>query len=192
MKQLLTRQQLSIIGGIASFCLVTSLIGIAVKTQAQEQVAPDPKPEQLDPEQEQATALEIVTKMTEAQRTYYQKNGKFQVIVPEMAKDLNLTLPTSFNYAVRTSYDGAYIYVQPAQTPIADQLKAYVGGAFIKSPQNQTENQNPEIITIICQTTKTGRRRPTDPQVARGKESNSTTGPSLSCGDSSVQVPDSK
>ena len=187
MKQLLTRQQFSIIGGLASFCLVTSLIGIAVKTQAQEQVAPEP--EQVDPKQEQATALEIVTKMTEAQRTYYQENGEFQVIVQEMAEELNLTLPTSFNYAVRTSYDGAYIYVQPAQTPIADQLKGYVGGAFIKSPQNQTENQNQEIITIICQTTKTGRRRPTDPQVARGK---ATTETSLSCGDSSVQVQDSK
>jgi hypothetical protein len=182
MTQPLTSKKLWITGGLASLLLGTSWVGVAVKTQAQDQA-------QDQVGQEQATALEIVTKMTEAQRTYYQKNGKFQVVVQEMAEDLNLTLPPSFNYAVRTSFDGAYIYVQPAQTPMADQLKAYVGGAFIKSPQN--EEQNEEIMTIICQTTKTGRRRPADPQVARGNKLSSTTELSLSCGDFSVPVPDS-
>ncbi|MGB5770566.1 MAG: type IV pilin-like G/H family protein, partial [Crocosphaera sp.] len=121
MTQPLTSKKLWITGGLASLLLGTSWVGVAVKTQAQDQA-------QDQVGQEQATALEIVTKMTEAQRTYYQKNGKFQVVVQEMAEDLNLTLPPSFNYAVRTSFDGAYIYVQPAQTPMADQLKAYVGG----------------------------------------------------------------
>ena len=174
----MTSQQIWITGGLASLLLGTSLVGVALKTQAQEQLA-----------QEQATALEIATTMTEGQRTYYQKNGKFNVVVKEIAKDLNLTLPSSFNYAVRTSFEGAYIYVLPAQTPRADQLKAYVGGAFIKEPQNQ--NQKPEIITIICESMKTGRRRPADPQVVRGKDLSPTSELSLKCGDSSVPVPGS-
>ena len=190
MRQLLTSKKIWITGTLASLLLGTSLVGVAMKTQAQDQVGQDEMAEN-QAEKDQAAALEIVTKMTEAQRTYYQENGKFQVVIQKMAEDLNLTLPSSFNYAVRTSFDGAYIYVQPAQTPIADQLKAYVGGAFFKSPENQEANDNPEIMTIICQTTQTGRRRPASPQVARGNKLNSTREVSLSCGNSSVQISES-
>ncbi len=194
-----------ITGGVASLLLAASLGGVPLETQAQEKVEPvetkaqeevEPQPveEQLNPETAQAKALEIITKMTEAQRNYYQENGEFQVVIQDIADDLNLTLPSSFNYAVRTSFDGAYIYVLPAKTPIADQLKAYVGGAFIKSPEEAKENekQKGEIMTIICQTTETGRRRPVDPKVARAKEATSSTEPSLSCGDTTIPVSNSK
>ena len=185
-----------ITGGLASLLLATSLGGFTLKTQAQEDVEPQPAPEQLelDPEKAQATALEIITKMTEAQRNYYQENGEFKVVIQEIADDLNLNLPSTFNYAVRTSFDGAYVYVLPSKTPIADQLTAYVGGVFIKSPEKAKENENQkgEIMTIICQTTKTGRRRPADPQVVRAKEVTSATEPSLSCGDTTVPVSHSK
>ncbi len=198
MTQPLTNQQRWITGTLASLLLGTSLVGIAVKTQAQEQVEQEQvvsEQEQVVSEQEQveleqAKALEIITKMTSAQRSYYEKNGKFQVVIDEIAKDNNLTLPSSFNYAVRTSFQGAYIYVLPAKTAIADQLKAYVGGAFIKSPENQKDNETikGEIVTIICETTETGRRRPADPQVASAKENSSTSELSLSCADSTVPV----
>ena len=179
-----------ITGGIASLLLAASLGGSPLKTQAQEEVEPQTAQEQLDPEKAQATALEIITKMTEAQRNYYQEDGEFKVVIQEIAEDLDLTLPSSFNYAVRTSFDGAYVYVLPSKTPIADQLKAYVGRVFIKSPEKAKENENQkgEIITIICETTKTGRRRPTDPTVARAKEATSATEPSLSCGETTVRV----
>ncbi len=193
MTQPLTNQQRWITGTLASLLLGTSLVGIAVKTQAQEQVVSEQEQvvsEQGQVELEQAKALEIITKMTSAQRSYYEKNGKFQVVIDEIAKDNNLTLPSSFNYAVRTSFQGAYIYVLPAKTAIADQLKAYVGGAFIKSPENQKDNETikGEIVTIICETTETGRRRPADPQVASAKENSSTSELSLSCADSTVPV----
>jgi hypothetical protein len=178
MRQPLTGQQLWITAGLASLLLGTIWVAAACKTQAQDQAA-----------REQATAREIAIKMTEAQRSYYQKKGKFNVVVQELAKDLNLTLPSSFNYAVRTSFEAAYIYVLPARTPLADQLKAYVGGAFIKSAQSQ--DREPEIVTIICESTKTGRLRPAAPQVVRGKDSSPTTELSLKCGDFSVPVPHS-
>ncbi|EAZ88217.1 type IV pilin-like G/H family protein [Crocosphaera chwakensis] len=200
MTQVLTNQQTWITGTLASLLLGTSLVGIPVKTQAEEQVEQEEvKQEQVLSEEEQveqaqAKALEIITKMTEAQRSYYEENGEFQVVIDEIAKENNLTLPSTFNYAVRTSFQGAYIYVLPAKTPIANQLKAYVGGAFIKSPENEKDNetQKGEIVTIICQTTETGRRRPADPQVARAKELNSTSEPSLSCADSTVPVANEK
>ncbi|MDJ0507649.1 MAG: type IV pilin-like G/H family protein [Crocosphaera sp.] len=187
-----------ITGGVASLFLAAGLGGFSLKTQAQEAVEPqttqEQLEEQLDPEKAQATALEIITKMTEAQRNYYQENGEFKVVIQEIAEELNLNLPSSFNYAVRTSFDGAYVYVLPSKTPIADQLKAYVGRVLIKSPEKAKENENQkgEIITIICQTTKTGRRRPTDPKVARAKEANSATEPSLSCGDTTVPISNSQ
>lgn len=196
-----TSNYMWITGGVASLFLAASLGGVPLETQAQEKVEPletqaqeevEPQPaeEPLDPEKAQANALEIITKMTEAQRDYYQENGEFQVVIQDMADDLKMTLPSSFNYAVRTSFDGAYIYVLPAKTAIADQLKAYVGGVFIKSPEKAKENENQkgEIMTIICQTTETGRRRPADPKVARAKEASSATEPSLSCGDTTVPV----
>ena len=197
--QSLTNQQRWITGTLASLLLGTSVVGVAMKTQAQEEVKPEQdQQEQVMSKEEQAKqaqakALDVVTKMTEAQSSYYEKNGEFQVVIEEIAKDLDLNLPSSFNYAIRTSFQGAYIYVLPAKTPIADQLKAYVGGAFIKSPQKNSENQDQkkEIVTIICETTETGRRRPADPQIAKAKELSSTTELSLTCADSTVPAPKS-
>ncbi len=199
MMQALTDQKRWITGTLAGLVLGTSLVGVAMKTQAQEEVQPEQdEQEQVMSKEEQAkqaqaNALDLVTKITEAQRSYYEENGEFKVVIDEIAEDLDLTLPSSFNYAIRTSFQGAYIYVLPAKTPIADQLKAYVGGAFIKSPEKDLENkeEKKEIVTIICETTETGRRRPTDPQIARAKELSSTAELSLSCGDSTVPAPKS-
>ncbi|MDJ0730788.1 MAG: type IV pilin-like G/H family protein [Crocosphaera sp.] len=199
MIKLLTNQQRWITGTLAGLILGTGLMGVALKTQAEEEVKPEEnEQEQVMSKEEQAKqaqeeALDLVTKMTEAQRSYYEENGEFQVVIDEIAKDLDLTLPSSFNYAIRTSFQGAYIYVLPAKSPIADQLKAYVGGAFIKSPEKDLENQDQkkEIVTIICETTETGRRRPADPQIARAKELSSNTELSLTCGGSTVPAPKS-
>jgi hypothetical protein len=162
-------------GGIVSCLVGTVGVGVALKTHAQDAAS-----------QEQEAALKIVTKMTEGQRTYYQKTGKFNVVVKDMAKDLNLTLPASFNYGVRTSVDAAYIYVMPAKTSLADQLKAYVGGAFINP------NQKSSMLTIICESTKPGRLRPSDPKLMKEQDSSQASSMALQCGDSSVQVSGSK
>lgn len=175
MINLLKNSPLLMAGAIASLLVGTGWVGVALKTQAQDSIS-----------QEQNTARKIVAKMTEGQRTYYQKNGKFNTVVKEIAQDFDIILPSTFNYAIRTSFEAAYIYVIPAKTPVSEQLKAYVGGAFIN------QNQNPKIITIICESTNPGRIRPASPQVVRAKDLSQSTKMALQCGDSSVQVPDSQ
>ncbi|MDJ0581818.1 type IV pilin-like G/H family protein [Crocosphaera sp.] len=191
MVQALTNKQRWLTATVASLLLGTSLVAIPVQTQAEEQVEQQPVlSEKEQVKQAQAKALEIITKMTAAQRSYHEENGEFEVVIDKIAEDHNLTLPSTFNYAVRTSFQGAYIYVQPSDNPIANKLTGYVGGVFMKSPEKAKDNetQKGEIVTIICQTKETGRRRPADPRVARPKDSSSTSDLSLSCADSTVPV----
>jgi hypothetical protein len=137
-------------------------------------------------DQNQNAALQAVAKMTEGQRTYYQNNGQFRAKVDNIQEDFGVTLPNTFNYAVRTTSEAAYSYVIPAQSPIANKLKAYVGAAFI------TPNQNPKITTIICQNTNPGQTRPADPQLVLGNQFNNPGKLTLQCGDFTVQVPASE
>ena len=135
------------------------------------------------PDQAQNAALQAVAKMTEGQRTYYQTNGQFKATVDNIQQDFGVILPQTFDYAVRTTSEAAYSYVIPAQSPLKDQLKAYVGAAFL------TPNQNPKITTIICENNKPGTIRPADPQLVRGTDLNNPTKLALICGDFSTQVP---
>ncbi|WP_228023926.1 type IV pilin-like G/H family protein [Synechocystis salina] len=137
------------------------------------------------PDQDQNAALQAVAKMMEGQRTYYQKNGQFRATVDNIQQNFGITLPQSFDYAVRTTSEAAYSYAIPAQSPFKGQLKAYVGAAFI------TPDQNPKIITIICENSQPGTIRPADPQLVRGTDLNNPTKLALICGDFSVQVPES-
>jgi hypothetical protein len=164
-----------IAGAIASLGLGTSVFGLSLASQAQGQADSD-----------QNAALQVVAKMTEGQRTYYQNNGQFQAVVNDLQKDFGVTLPSTFDYAVRTTSEAAYSYVIPAQSPMAGKLKAYVGGAFI------TPNQDPKITTIICESTTPGQVRPADPQLVRGTDLANPTKLALQCSDFSVQVPASK
>lgn len=128
-------------------------------------------------------ALQAVAKMMEGQRTYYQKNGRFRATIDNIQQDFGISLPTTFDYAVRTTSEAAYSYVIPTQSPLKGQLKAYVGAAFL------TPNQNPQITTIICENNQPGTVRPADPQLVRGTDLNNPTQLALICGDFSVQVP---
>lgn len=176
MTQGFNSKQVWISGAIASLVLAGGLFGLSLATQAQSQA-----------DQDQNAALQAVAKMTEGQRTYYQNNGQFKAVVKDIKKDFGITLPTTFNYAVRTTSEAAYSYVIPAKsTPVTNQLTAYVGAAFI------TPNQDPKITTIICQNTKPGQIRPADPQLVRGTDLANPTKLALQCGDFSVQVPESE
>ena len=136
--------------------------------------------------QDQNAALQAVAKMTEGQRTYYQNNGNFRAQVDNVQDDFGVTLPKTFDYAIRTTSEAAYSYVIPARSTVSNQLKAYVGAAFI------TPNQDPKITTIICQNTNPGQTRPADPQLVRGNQFNNPGKLTLQCGDFSVQVPASE
>ena len=81
---------------IASLAVGGGLFGINAATQAQSQA-----------DQDQNAALQAVAKMTEGQRTFYQTNGKFKAVVSDLQKDFGITLPSTFNYAVRTTSEAA-------------------------------------------------------------------------------------
>jgi hypothetical protein len=159
------------------------LLGLAVCGDggARAQVAAPPQP-QGPSNRDQNAALQAVAKMTEGQRTYYQKNGRFRATVSDIQRDFGITLPATFNYAVRTTTEAAYSYVIPAQPPMTGSLKAYVGAAFL------TPNQNPRITTIICQNLQAGQIRPADPQLVLGTLVDNPTGRIVQCGDASVKV----
>ncbi len=134
-------------------------------------------------DRDQNAALQAVAKMTEGQRTYYQKNGKFRDKVDNVEKNFGITLPKTFDYAIRTTSEAAYSYVIPARSSVTGQLKAYVGAAFL------TPNQNPKITTIICQNQTPGQVRPADPQLIRGNQYNNPNQLTIQCGDFTVEVP---
>ena len=157
---------------IATLLVGYSIFGLALGTQAQNMVS-----------QDQKAALQVVAKMTEGQRTYYQNNGQFQAVINDLQKDFGVTLPATFDYAVRTTPEAAFVYIIPAQSPEVSKLNAYVGAAFINP------NRNSEITTIICQNTTSGQVRPADPQLTKLMDLNPSNTLTLQCGEFSTQVP---
>jgi hypothetical protein len=156
---------LMIIGGLLGSLVGTLVWGLTLTTKAQDSAS-----------QEQKNALHIVTQLTARQKSFYQQNNRFNTDVKKIAKELELTLSPSFNYGIRTGIDSAYIYVMPAKTPLAEQLKSYIGAVFINP------NDKSQMRLIICENTKLGRYRPADPKFV------SESQPPLQCGDNSVAV----
>ncbi len=154
--------------------ITCAAIGCIAATQAAEA--------QAQPNPDQNAALNAAARMTEGQRTYFQKNGAFRATVSSIQQDFGITLPASFDYAVRTTTEAAYSYVIPAQGSTVGQLNAYVGAAFL------TPNQNPMITTIICRNLQPGQIRPADPQLVLGTLMPNPSGRLVQCGDGSIEV----
>jgi hypothetical protein len=131
---------------------------------------------------DQNQALTAVAKMMEGQRTYYQKNGKFQATVSAVQRDFGFSLPATFSFAIRTTTYSAYSYVIPNQPAYTGQLKAFVGATFM------TPGEHPKMITIICQNTQPGQIRPADPSLVLGSFTLNPTGSIVQCGNFSTQV----
>jgi hypothetical protein len=131
---------------------------------------------------EQNKALAAVATIMEGQRTYYQKNGRFQASPSNVRRDFNLVVPASFDWAIRTTTYSAYSYIIPRQPAYSGQLKAYVGAVFM------TPGQNPKMITIICQNTQPGQIRPADPTLVLGTNTPNPNGSIVQCGNFSTQV----
>ncbi|WP_259731936.1 type IV pilin-like G/H family protein [Synechococcus sp. CS-1325] len=158
-------------GPVLLACLVLGLAAICPVAGAQPQANPDQK-----------AALRAVAKMMEGQRTYYQKNGAFRATVSNIQQDFGITLPVSFDYAVRTTTEAAYSYVIPAQGAKVSLLNAYVGAAFL------TPSQTPKITTILCMNNQPGQIRPADPQLVLGTLVANPSGRIVQCGDGSIEV----
>lgn len=131
---------------------------------------------------DQNQALAAVAKMMEGQRTYYQKNGRFQAAISRVQRDFGFSMPADFSYAIRTTTYSAYSYVIPKQPAYTGQLKAYVGATFM------TPGEQPKMITIICQNTQPGQIRPADPSLVVGSFNLNPSGSIVQCGNFSTQI----
>ena len=174
---LATRHRLA----LAAACLALGIqpLGASAQSNAGQSNAGQPLTGQSA---DQNQALTAVSKMMEGQRTYYQKNGRFQATVSTVQRDFGFTLPASFSFAIRTTTYSAYSYVIPNQPAYTGQLKAYVGATFM------TPGQNPKMITIICQNTQPGQIRPADPSLVLGSFTFNPTGSIVQCGNFSTQI----
>ena len=166
---------------LAAACLLAGLQPLGANGQPNG-VQSNPVPSNAGQSSDQNQALNAVAKMMEGQRTYYQKNGKFQATVSAVRRDFGFNLPTSFSLAIRTTTYSAYSYVIPNQPAYTGQLKAYVGATFM------TPGQHPKMITIICQNTQPGQIRPADPSLVLGSFTLNPTGSIVQCGNFSTQV----
>ena len=109
--------------------LGAGFFGLGVATGAGEEETPS----------EQDEALNAVVKIATGQRTYYQDNGKFLDRVDDLEKVFGITLPSDYDYAIRTTDEAVYNYV----IPTSDSLKAYVGATFLAFEGSS------ELTTII-------------------------------------------
>jgi hypothetical protein len=166
---------------LAATCLALGFQPLVASSQPNA-AQPAATPSNSGQSADQNQALNAVAKMMEGQRTYYQKNGKFQATISAVQRDFGFNLPTSFNLAIRTTTYSAYSYVIPNQPAYTGQLKAYVGATFM------TPGQNPKMITIICQNTQPGQIRPADPSLVLGSFTLNPTGSIVQCGNFSTQV----
>ena len=103
----------------------------------------------------------------------------------DLQKDFGISLPSSYDAAIRTTDEAAYNYVIPKSS--SSKLKAYVGAAFL------APDGSGKLTTIICENNDPGEERPADPELVRGTGVNEpTTEITLKCGEYSTQVPASK
>ena len=134
---------------------------------------------------DQDQALKAVATMTEGQRTYYSKHNQFQDKVSNLEKDFGISIPSSYDSAIRKTDEAAYNYLIPKSS--SSKLKAYVGAVFL------APDGSGKLTTIICENNDPGEERPSDPQLVRGTGVNEpTTEITLECGEYSTQVPASK
>ena len=171
-----------ILVSLGALTIGAGCFGLAITPQAQAEIEVIETEELIVAQTpaEQTEALNAVAKMAEGQRTFYKKHGKFLNQIDDIQQDFRITLPSEFNYAIRTTGEAAYNYVIPS----SDSLKAYVGATFLAIDGSD------ELTTIICQNEDTGLERPADPQLVRNPLD--PTEIDLQCGDYSVEVPASK
>ena len=150
---------------LGALVLATGTLGLSVSsTQAQVEIMEEDVVVEEIPS-DQLEALIAVAKMAEGQRTYYKKNGKFLDEVSELQKLFEIELPSSFNYAVRTTDEAAYNYVIPKDN---SSLKAFVGSTFL------APDGSGELTTIICLNKQAGQDRLSDSSFCEKSSESST------------------
>ncbi|MEN9207184.1 MAG: type IV pilin-like G/H family protein [Gloeomargarita sp. GMQP_bins_120] len=122
---------------------------------------------------------EPLSRVTRAQRTYYQRYRRFTSAFGPLEQIAGVGLPRGYTYATRTTSRGAYTYAIP-QNP---RLQPLVSAIFL-----DPEASGPaRMMMVVCQAREAGRFRPADPIFRPGADPVTRKG-QIACGDGTVVV----
>ncbi len=120
-------------------------------SQEVESVEP-PSSAQPTPRPQYPIPYRAINDLIQAQKSYYLQRGYFT----GEFYNLEVDLPSDYNFAIRTTTRSAYHYAIPDNP----NQKAYVSATFLE--RNSTAD-NPQMVSIICEANELGRTRPADP-----------------------------
>ncbi len=101
---------------------------------------------------EQLVPYSAVNTLIQAQKAFHFQRGYFA----RWAYNLDVKLPSDYNFAIRTTTRAVYHYANPK----SPNQKAYVGATFLD--RNSTAD-NPQMVSIICEAIEPGTTRLADP-----------------------------
>lgn len=117
--------------------------------------------------------------ITRAQKTYHQRHGRFTATFSPLERIAGVSLPRGYNYAIRTTVRGAFIYAIPTTA----QRRPLVSAIFIDPAATGPSN----MMMVVCEAREAGRFRPADPIFRPGADPTTRKG-QIACGEGTVIV----
>ncbi|MCS7226724.1 MAG: type IV pilin-like G/H family protein [Gloeomargarita sp. SKYB31] len=122
---------------------------------------------------------EPLSRITQAQKTYYQRHRQFTAAFAPLERIAGVSLPRSYTHAIRTTPRGAYIYAIPRNSRLQPMVSAIFLDPAASGPNRMT--------MVVCQAREAGRFRPADPIFRPGADPVTRKG-QIACGDGTVMV----
>ncbi|APB34690.1 hypothetical protein GlitD10_2356 [Gloeomargarita lithophora Alchichica-D10] len=129
--------------------------------------------------QAQTTAWQPLSAITRAQKTYHQRNGRFTAAFSPLERISGARLAGGYNYAIRTTVRGAFVYA----IPTAASRRPMVSAIFIDQAATGPTN----MTMVVCEARTPGRFRPADPIFRPGADPTTRKG-QIACGEGTVIV----
>ncbi len=129
--------------------------------------------------QAQPAPWQPLSKITRAQKTYYQRQGRFTSTFSPLEQIAGVSLVRGYNYAIRTTVRGAFTYAIPTTA----QRRPMVSAIFIDQAATGPNN----MTMVVCEARQAGRFRPADPVFRPGADPTTRKG-QIACGEGTVIV----
>lgn len=127
----------------------------------------------------QTAAWQPLSAVTRAQKTYHQRNGRFTATFSPLERISGARLVGGYNYAIRTTVRGAFIYGIPTTAARRPLVSAIFIDQAATGPSNMT--------MVVCEARLAGRFRPADPVFRPGADPTTRKG-QIACGEGTVIV----
>ncbi|MCS6782368.1 MAG: type IV pilin-like G/H family protein [Gloeomargarita sp. SKYG98] len=127
----------------------------------------------------QRPVWEALSRVTRAQQIYYRQNRRFTAALAPLERLAGVRLPRGYDYGIRTTSRGAYLYA----IPFNRRLQPLVSAIFL-DPAASGPNR---MTMVVCQALTAGRFRPADPIFRPGADPIARRG-EIACGDGTVIV----